>query len=133
MAVISFDATGAGTRAGANNGRFQLAVPSGAADTTAQFVIYNEADSTVNLNFDVQDATGHFVSTNDQAGNEIFIRDGADQLIIAPLSAAVVTVGRNVAATAATDGVIINPPMTYTSHRTVSAAGERIIIETVVV
>ena len=132
MAVITFDRTGTGSRPGANNGMFQLAVPiSTTENASAQFVVYNECDSTVNLDFTLA-ADTHNVSTNDQAGNEIFIREGANQIIIAPLSAAVVTVGRPAVSTTVTNGVTIRPNMCRTSHGTVSANGERVIIETVV-
>ena len=129
MAIITFNNQGVGTR---TTGNVLLGVPiSTTVDRTVDFVFYNEADSTINISFDVNETDGHFVSTNDQAGNEIFIRDGADQLIMQPLSAAVVTVGRGPVSTTVTTGVTITPGTTTTSHRTVSAEGERLIIETV--
>ena len=129
MAVITFNNEGEGVRAGGN---VELNIPiATGTNETVQFLFYNEADSTININFQLAAAT-HNVSTNDQAGNEIFIRDGANQLIMAPLSAAVVTVSRPLASTTETTGVVIDPTLTSTSHGTVSANGERLIIETVV-
>ena len=134
MAVITFNNRGVGARAGGGDDAFALTVPAGATSTTlntsAQFVFYNEADSTVNISFDLNETT-HSASTNDQAGNEIFIVDGANQLIMAPLSAAVVTLSRPAASTTATDAATVTASLTTTSHRTVSAEGERLIIETV--
>ena len=135
MAIITFT-NGVGERRDADGDAF---TPDGIALTTAQstatnhvsrYVIYNEADSTVNISFDVA-ATTHFVSTNDNAGNEIFIREGADQLIMAPLSAAVIGVGRAAASTTSTTGATITASTTTTSHRTVSANGESLFIQRV--
>ena len=134
MAIITFT-NGVGERRDADGDAF---TPDAIALTTAtstdlnhvsRYVIYNEADSTVNISFDVNDAT-HFVTTNDNAGNEIFIRTGADQLIMAPLSAAVVGVGR-AAAGASSTGATITASTTTTSHRTVSANGESLFIQRV--
>ena len=134
MAVITFNNEGVGARAGGGDDAFALQVPAsapaGTLNSSAQFVFYNESDSTINISFNLNEQT-HNSSTNDQAGNEIFIVEGANELIMAPLSAAVVTLGRPAASTTATDAATVTASLTTTSHRTVSAEGERLIIETV--
>ena len=131
MAVITFNNEGVGARAGGGDDAFELQVPiSATVNASAQFVFYNEADSTINISFNLNDAT-HNASTNDQAGNEIFIVEDNNELIMAPLSAAVITLSRPAVSTTATDAATVTASLTTTSHRTVSAEGERLIIETV--
>lgn len=127
MATITFDNEGTGARA-TNAVNLQVA-SNPAANHTTNFSFYNETDSTINIDFTLQ--AGHSVSTNDQAGNEIFIREGANQVIMAPLSGAVVAVTRSAISTTATTGVVVRADQCRTAHGTVSAEGERLIIETV--
>lgn len=127
MPTVTFDSNGVGARATDN---INLTVPSSTStNAIGQYSLYNETDSTININFTVQ--VGHGLSTNDQAGNEIFIREGANQLIMAPLSGAVITLTRGATSGSATTGGIITATLCRTAHGSVSAEGERLIIEAV--
>ena len=135
MAIITFDNAGVGSRVDADGDpnttdTITLTVAgNAAANHTSRYVIYNEADSTVNLNFTV--LTGHNVSTDDNSGNEIFIRDGANELIVAAQSAAIISVTRPAINAANTNGATILASRTRTSHGTVSADGESVFIQRV--
>ena len=130
MSTITFNNQGVGARTAGNT--FRLAGANG--DDPVVYVVYNECDSSVNLSaaFDIGDAaSGSFETTN---GNEntAFIRDGANQIILAPNSATLISVfSADVTAGEDHAAALITANLTTTSHRTVSSAGERVIIEAV--
>lgn len=132
MANFVFNSSGVATRfnvandAGENGAAvttaFNWTIP--ANHTVGRHIVYNESDSSILLDFNLNSGFG--VGTNDNAGNTIEILPNNRGLRVAPLSCGIVSVNRATAtATAATAATTSATSSARTSHGTSSAVGGR--------